>query len=405
MAAKENTANIPGPKARGYVERDRKVVSPSYTRIYSFVMDHGKGSEVWDVDGNRYIDFGSGIAVTSTGHSHPKVVKAIQEQAERFLHMSGTDYYYRKQIELAEKLAEIAPMNGENSVFFANSGAETVEAALKLALSQSGRSHFIAFYGAFHGRTMGALSLTASKLVQRASFSSFMPEVTHVPYSNPFRCPHHREESLCVTDCICVDFIKETVLGKKVSPKKVAGIIVEPIQGEGGYIFPGEGFLQQLRELCDEHGILLIADEIQSGMGRTGKWFAIEHWGIEPDIVCVAKGIASGMPLGAMIARSELMKWEPGAHASTFGGNPVSCAGKGLMVVAEFAKDPETKEPDHDLQEEIVQRSFKKGLLILGCGTSAIRFVPALSITKNLVDEGLQIFEEVLTEAEEALGY
>jgi 4-aminobutyrate aminotransferase len=444
MVAKEYKTNIPGPKARGYLDRDRKVISPSYTRVYPFVMDHGQGSEVWDVDGNRYIDFATGIAVTATGHCHPKVTEALKRQADRFLHMSGTDFYYPEQVELAEKLAEIAPMRGTKAVFFTNSGTESIEAAIKLALHQTGRPHFVAFYGAFHGRTMGALSLTASKPVQRAGFSPFMPEVTHVPYSNPFRCPHHREESKCREDCICVDYIEETVLSKKVSPDQVAAIVVEPIQGEGGYIFPEDSFLPQLRELCDRHGILLIADEIQTGIGRTGKWFAIEHWGVEPDIVCVAKGIASGMPLGAMIARSEIMKWGPGTHASTFGGNPLSCAaamatlelieenfmqnaarmgevfiheletiqkrhpsivrveGKGLMVVAELAKDPVSKEPESELRDDVVQRAFKKGLLILGCGTSGIRFVPALNIPKELVDEGLPIFEEALGEAEEA---
>ena len=444
MAEIESKNNIPGPKARSYLDRDRKVISPSYTRIYPFVISHGKGSEVWDVDGNRYIDFASGIAVTSTGHSHPKVIQAIKEQVDRFLHMSGTDFYYPQQIELAEKLAEIAPMSGPNSVFFTNSGAESVEAALKLALYQTGRPHFIAFYGAFHGRTMGALSFTASKPVQRAGFSSFTSEVTHVPYSNPFRCSHHRDESACKKNCICVDYIEETVFKTKVAPDQVAAIIVEPIQGEGGYIFPDDRFLVRLRELCDKHGILLIADEIQSGIGRTGKWFAVEHWGVEPDIVCVAKGLASGMPLGAIIARSEIMNWGPGTHASTFGGNPVSCAasmatleliedefmqnavqmgevfidelkkiqkrhpsivrveGKGLMVVAELAKDPVSKDPDPELQDDVVQRAFKKGVLLLSCGKSAIRFVPPLIISKELVAEGLAIFEDALSEAEEA---
>jgi 4-aminobutyrate aminotransferase len=446
MAAKNNDVNIPGPKARKYLERDRKVISPSYTRVYPFVMDHGKGSEAWDVDGNRYIDFAAGIAVTSTGHSHPAVTKAIKDQAEKFLHISGTDFYYPQQIELAEKLAEIAPMRGAKGVFFTNSGAESVEAALKLALNQTQRPHFIAFYGAFHGRTSGALSFTASKPVQREGFSPFLSNVTHVPFSNPFRCPHHRAESECKNDCICVTYIEETVFGKKISPQEVAAIIVEPIQGEGGYIFPQENFLPQLRELCDKYGILLIADEIQTGIGRTGKWFGIEHWGVEPDIVCSAKGLASGMPLGAMIARSEVMKWGPGSHASTFGGNPLSCVaalatlelieggfmenasrmgevfieeltkiqkrhpsivrveGKGLMVVAELVKDPITKEPDAELRDDVVNRAFKKGLLLLGCGTSGIRFIPPLNISKELVEEGLAIFEEALNEAEEASG-
>jgi len=445
MAVKEKKANIPGPRARDYIARDKKVISSSYTRVYPFVMDRGQGSEVWDVDGNRYIDFATGIAVTSTGHSHPKVVKAIKDQADRFIHMSGTDFYYPQQVELAEKLSEISPMDGAKAMFLTNSGTESVEAALKLAMKETGRSHFIAFYGAFHGRTMGSLAFTASKPIQRTGFSPFMPEVTHVPFSNPFRCSHHREEVRCKSDCICAKYIEETVFSKKVAPDQVAGIIVEPIQGEGGYVFPADGFLQQLRELCDKYGILLIVDEIQSGMGRTGKWFAIEHWGVEPDILCVAKGIASGMPLGAMIARSEIMNWEPGSHANTFGGNPLSCAaalatlellengyiqnaaemgevflrqlkemqkvhrsiirveGKGLMVAAEFAKDPETKEIYPELRDAIIQEAFRRGLLLLGCGTSTIRFIPALNVPRELVDEGLLIFEEALQEAEDAL--
>jgi len=445
MAVKEKKTNIPGPKARDYIARDQKVISSSYTRVYPFVMDRGKGSEVWDVDGNRYIDFATGIAVTSTGHCHPKVVKAIKDQADRFLHMSGTDFYYPQQVELAEKLSEISPMDGAKAMFLTNSGTESVEAALKLAMKETGRSHFIAFYGAFHGRTMGSLAFTASKPIQRTGFSPFMPEVTHVPFSNPFRCSHHREEARCKSDCICARYIEETVFSKKVAPDQVAGIIVEPIQGEGGYIFPADGFLQQLREICDKYGILLIVDEIQSGMGRTGKWFAIEHWGVEPDILCVAKGIASGMPLGAMIARSEIMNWEPGSHANTFGGNPLSCAaalatlellengyienaakmgevflhqlkemqkkhpsivrveGKGLMVAAEFAKDPETKEIYPELRDAIIQEAFGRGLLLLGCGTSTIRFIPALNVSREFVDKGLLIFEEALQEAEDAL--
>lgn len=337
-------------------------------------------------------------------------------------------------------------MRGAKGIFLTNSGAESVEAALKLALHQTKRPHFIAFYGAFHGRTSGALSFTASKPVQREGFSPFLSNVTHVPFSNPFRCPHHRAEQECKNDCICVTYIEETIFGKKVSSQEVAAIIVEPIQGEGGYIFPQDSFLPKLRELCDKYSILLNADEIQTGIGRTGKWFGVEHWDVEPDIVCVAKGLASGMPLGAMIARSDIMKWGAGAHASTFGGNPLSCVaslatlalieegfmenaarmgevfieeltkiqkrhpsivrveGKGLMVVAELAKDPTTKEPDAELRDDVVNRAFKKGLLLLGCGTSGIRFIPPLNISKALVEEGLAIFEEALNEAEEASG-
>lgn len=446
MKSNSQPSKIPGPLASEFIRRDEEVISPSYTRVYPLVVDRARDCEVWDVDGHRYVDFASGIAVTSTGHCHPKVVKAIKDQADRFLHMAGTDFYYPQQVELAERLAEIAPMSGPKGVLFTNSGAESVEAALKLALYATRRTHFIAFFGAFHGRTMGALSLTASKPVQRDSFSPFMTQVTHVPYSNPGRCPHHRREEECRENCICVDFIEETVLSRKVSPEKVAAIIVEPIQGEGGYIFPHDRFLPRLRELCDEHGILLIVDEIQTGMGRTGKWFAVEHWGVEPDIVCVAKGIASGMPLGAMIARREVMKWGPGTHASTFGGNPVSCAaalatldlirdqymtnaeqmgrilldglkvianrhpvitrvdGRGLMIVADIGAVGDPRQPDHDLRDEIVERAFHKGMLLLGCGANGIRFIPPLSITQELVEEGLEIFESALSEAEQALG-
>jgi 4-aminobutyrate aminotransferase len=330
-------------------------------------------------------------------------------------------------------------------VLLTNSGAEAVEAALKLArYYQRERSYFIAFYGAFHGRTMGALSLTASKSVQRNGFEPFVPGVLHVPFSNPYRCRHRRAESLCSGDCVCVDYIEETVFRNKVPGGKVAGVIVEPIQGEGGYIFPADDFLPKLRRLCDKHGILLIIDEIQSGMGRTGKWFAVEHWGVEPDIVCVAKGIASGMPLGAIVAREHLMTWPPGAHASTFGGNPISCAaalatmeliqnglmrnaarvgeymldalteiqarhrcmgrvhGRGLMIGVELVKDPSTKDPAEQLCKRVLQRAFRNGLLLLGCGRSTVRLTPPLNIDTNLVDEGLSIFEESLIDAERA---
>jgi len=444
MSGKTNQASIPGSKALEMIERDKKVISPSYTRLYPFVMDHGKGSEVWDVDGNRYIDFAAGIAVNSTGHCHPRISEAIKKQADKFLHMSGTDFFNVEQIELAEKLVDIAPMRGPNTVYFTNSGAESVEAAIKLARYSTERSHLIAFYGAFHGRTMGALSLTASKQLQRKEFAPFLPEISHVPFPNPFRCPHHRGSD-CHNDCICVNYIEEMVFAKKVAPEHVAAIIVEPIQGEGGYIFPPDSFLPELRALCDKYGILLIADEIQTGIGRTGKWFAVEHWGVEPDIVCVAKGLASGMPLGAIIARSSIMNWVPGSHASTFGGNPISCVaalatlelieekymgnasrmgevmlnglrdiqsrhptivrveGMGLMVAAEVALDRETMAPVPGFRDDVVQRAFSKGLLILGCGSTSIRFIPPLCIDANLVEEGLAIFEDALTDAEEAL--
>ena len=431
---------VPGPRAREYVARDAAAISPSYTRSYPFVMDHGRGSLVWDVDGNRYIDFNAGIAVTATGHAHPDVVRAIQEQAEQFIHMSGTDFYYPVQIELAERLNGLAPGPAPKKLFFTNSGAEAVEAALKLARYATGRPRFLAFHGAFHGRTMGALALTASKAVQRRGFAPLMPGVTHVPYGYCYRCPFNLEYPDC--DIACVDYIEETVLRQEVPPEEVAAIFVEPIQGEGGYVVPPPGWHERLRALADRYGILLVADEIQTGMGRTGKWFAIEHWGVVPDIVCLAKGIASGLPLGAMIARADLMTWPPGAHGNTFGGNPIACAaslatlrliegglmenaarmgahmlerlremqsyhptmgdvrGKGLMIGVELVRDKATRERAPDLRDEVIQRAFRKGLLILGCGPNTIRFMPALTIDQETADVGLAIFEEALTEAE-----
>lgn len=433
----------PGPKAKMYVERDTRILSPTSTRIYPFVMDHGRGSVVWDVDGHRYIDFNAGIAVTTTGHCHPEVVRAIQEQAERFIHMSGMDFYYPQQIELAEKLASLAPGDEPKRVFFANSGTEAVEAAIKLARYYTGHPRFLAFYGAFHGRTMGSLALTASKVVHRDGFAPLMPGVTHVPYGYCYRCPLNLEHPAC--DIACVDHIENTIFRHQVPAGEVAAIFVEPIQGEGGYVVPPLEFHVRLRELADKYGILLVADEIQTGMGRTGKWFAMEHWGVVPDIVCIAKGIASGLPLGAMVAKKELMTWPPGAHGNTFGGNPLCCAaalatikviegglmenaarlgrrildhlkalqdkhptmgdvrGKGLMIGIELVKDKGSKEAAPELRDQVVRRAFEKGLLILGCGFSTIRFMPALTIDQETVDEGLAIFEGALTEAEEAV--
>jgi len=403
-------------------------------------MDHGQDSVVWDVDGVRFIDFTAGIAVTATGHSHPEVVKAIKDQADKFIHLSGADFYYPVQIELAEKLNALVPGDEPKQLFFTNSGTEAVEAAFKLARYTTGRQHMIAFIGAFHGRTMGSLSLTASKYVQRKGFAPLVPGVTHVPYGYCYRCPYNLEYPSC--DVQCIKYIEETVFAKLVSAEEVAAIFVEPIQGEGGYVVPPPLYHQRLRELADKYGILLVDDEIQAGMGRTGKMFAIEHWGVVPDITCIAKGIASGMPLGAMVAKKRLMTWPPGAHGNTFGGNPVSCAaslatirllesgyvqnavhtgkrfmerlkrmqtahrsmgdvrGLGLMIGIELVKDKATKEPAPDLRDTVVQRCFDKGLLILGCGPSAARFMPALSITEDVVDEGLGIFEQALAEAE-----
>lgn len=433
--------DLPGPKAKEYVERDRRVISPSYARDYPFVMDHGLGSEVWDVDGNRFVDFAAGIAVCSTGHSHPRVVEAIKEQVDKFLHISA-DFYHPKWIALGERLDEIAPFEERAQTFMTNSGAESVEAAIKLARHYTGRQQFIGFFGAFHGRTMGALAFTSSKPLYRSGFLPVMGGVTLVPFPDPYRplLQSHRSD---YGEAV-VDYIENVVLARSVPPDDCAGILVEPIQGEGGYIVPPDGFFPALRRLCDKHGILLIADEVQSGVGRTGKWWAIEHWGVEPDIVCAAKGIASGLPLGAMIARASLMEWPRGAHGNTFGGNPVSCSaalvtldliengmmqnaaemgqyildalaevaarhpsighirGKGLMIGVEFVSDKKTRQPAKRLRDRIVHAAFTRGLLTLGCGESVIRISPPLNITRSLVDEGLEIFEAAIAEGEAA---
>ena len=429
-------------KSADYVKRDTDNLSPSYTRSYPFVMDHGRGSEVWDVDGRRYIDFTTGIAVTNTGHCHPAVVEAIKSQADKFLHMSGTDFYYPSQIELAERLNALAPISGGTRVFFTNSGAETIEAAMKLARYSTGRTRYLAFYGAFHGRTFGALSLTASKTVQRRGFAPLVPGVSHAIYPNPFRNPWPGLEP----GQAALDYIEERLFKTAVPPDEVAAIIVEPIQGEGGYIIPPPNFLPGLRDICDRHGILLVLDEIQSGMGRTGKLFACEHWGVQPDILCLAKGIASGMPLGAIVARSEIMSWPPGSHASTFGGNPISCAaalatldllldggmmamatasgeyamkrlwemaarypqigdvrGKGLMIGVELVKNRESNEPDPTLRNVVIEKAFQHGLLLIGCGPNGVRIVPALNIPRNNLDEGLELFDRALAEALEEI--
>lgn len=440
---KRLTRSVPGPKAKKIIAHDHNSLSPSFTRPYPFVMERGQGSLVWDVDGNRFLDFSAGIAVNVTGHAHPTVVKAIRQQAGKFLHMSGTDFYYPSQVQLAERLTKIAPGDGAKRVFFTNSGTESIEAAMKLARHHTGRSQFIAFYGAFHGRTLGALSLTASKAVYRAGFSPHMPDVTHVPFAYCYRCPFNLKFPSC--NIACVDHIEDTIFRHKVPPSEVAAIVVEPIQGEGGYIVPPDGWLAKLAALAKKHGIALIADEVQTGMGRTGKWFASEHWGVEPDIIALAKGIASGMPLGAVIAKKEVMDWGPGAQGSTFGGNPVSCAaalatldliehglmknarvtgkqlldrlsamamshpcigdvrGKGLMVGVELVKDKWSKAPATDLAKRVIQRAFEKGLLLLGCGQSTVRFMPALNVDSDAVETALSIFEEALTECERTM--
>ncbi len=429
---------LPGPKARSIIARDRARLSPSMTRSYPFVMDEGSGVWAKDPDGNVFLDFTSGIAVTATGHSHPSVLKAIGQQAKKFLHMSGTDFYYDIQVRLAEKLAQAAPGNFRKKVFFTNSGTEAVEAAFKLARYKTKRERMISFFGAFHGRTMGSLSLTGSKVKQKENFGPLLPGVTHVGYGYCYRCPYNLHYPECGIDC--VDYIEHTLFKKTVPAREVAAIIVEPIQGEGGYVVPPPGYHEKLRALTQKYGILLIADEVQAGMGRTGKMFAIEHWGIAPDIITVAKGIASGLPLGAMIARADLMDWEPGAHANTFGGNPVACAaaletfrlletklmknavitgdylkmklnglsrkfpsigdvrGIGLMCGIELVRSRETKEPAASERNKIIDLAFQKGLLLLGCGESSIRFSPALVISKREVDIAVRILEECFDE-------
>jgi 4-aminobutyrate aminotransferase len=431
---------FPGQKARAMIERDRKVISPSYPRSYPFVMDHGKGSEVWDVDGNRFLDFMGGIAVVATGYSHPQVVKAIQEQAERFIHISS-DFYHEVWIRLGEKLDEIAPFEEDALSFMTNSGTEAVETAIKLARYHTKRSNFIGFTGAFHGRTMGAVTFTASKAKYHSGFYPLMNGVTHAPFPNPYRPVLERRQGEDYGEAV-VRYIEEEILTQILPAREVAGILVETIQGEGGYIVPPDGFYPALRKLCDKYDILMILDEVQCGMGRTGKWWAIEHFGVEPDIVTAAKGIASGMPLGACIARKSVMDWETGAHGNTYGGNPISCAaslatidlvggefmrnardvgeyamealeeikarhpsigdvrGKGLMIGVEFVKDRESKEPAKEITDRLVNLAFERGLLTLSCGQSVIRIAPPLAITKSEMDEGLAIFEDALTAAE-----
>jgi 4-aminobutyrate aminotransferase len=427
--------SLPGPRAQSLLERDEQYMSPSYTRIYPLVCARGSGAVIEDVDGNLFLDFTAGIAVTATGHCHPEVVAAIQDQAGRLLHMSGTDFYYQPQIDLAQRLAEVAPGVSPKRVFFTNSGAEALEAGLKLARWHTGRSRAIAFFGAFHGRTYGAMSLSGSKLVHRRGFSPLVPDIHHVAF--PRGCKQCAD---MISGCACVKQIEDTVLKRVAPPDEVAAIFIEPIQGEGGYHVAPPGFLPALRELCDKYGMLLVLDEVQSGMGRTGKMFAVEHWDVEPDILCLAKGIASGMPLGAIIARDTVMDWPPGSHASTFGGNPVSCRaalatiellqreyianaaargdqlrhglrqlqtrfpeigdvrGLGLMTAMDIVKSRDTGAPDPALRDDLVQMAFQRGLLLLGCGESAVRFCPPLCITAAQVDAVVRILTDVLAD-------
>ena len=418
MKAPHIKTALPGPKARAIVERDHRVTAPAYGRVYPLVVHQAQGMVVEDVDGNLFLDFMAGIAVTSTGHSHPRVVQAIEAQARKFLHICGSDYYYEPMAELAERLSRLTPGAGSKKVFFTNSGTETIEAAIKLARYHTRRHHLIAFHGAFHGRTLGSLSLTASRASHRAHFGPLLPGVHHLPYGTEG-----------------VNVLEKTIFRHEVRPEEIAAIFVEPILGEGGYIVPPPEFLPALRDLCRKHGMLLVLDEIQSGFGRTGKMFACEHWGIEPDILCAAKGIASGMPLGAMIARAEISTWTRSTHGSTFGGNPVACAaalatiavieeglvenaakvgavlkeqlaalqsrhavigdvrGLGLMIGVDFRKSDGSRAPDPTLRDRVMQRCFEKGLLLLSCGESTLRFCPPLIVTPEETKVAVDIFD------------
>ncbi len=417
----------------------RRVVSPSYTRCYPLVVERGEGCMIEDVDGNRFLDFNAGIAVVATGHCHPRVVAAIQEQAARLIHMSGTDFYYEGMVALAEKLAAIAPGGVERRVSFGNSGAEAMEGAIKLARYATGRDRIIAFYGGFHGRTLGALSLTARKAVQRQGFGPLLPGVAHAPYPYCYRCPFGQQPDSCAVEC--VKFIENTLLRTVAPPAETAAIALEPVQGEGGYIVPPKKFFDELARVAQQHGILLIFDEVQSGMGRTGKMWAAQHFDAVPDILAVAKGIASGLPLGATVARRELMTWPPGAHASTFGGNPVACAaalatialleeelienaarmgaylmdrirhwpgrfacvgdvrGLGLMIGIEFVHDKVTREPAGRIRDAVEDMAFHRGLLVLGAGDSTIRLCPPLVVSRDQCDFALNTLEECIGKA------
>jgi 4-aminobutyrate aminotransferase len=427
---------LPGPRARALIARDANVISPSYPRDYPFAMSHGRGTEVWDVDGNRFLDFASGIAVCATGHAHPQVVDAVKQAAEKFLHISS-DYWHENMVALGERLAAIAPMGEPVMSFLCQSGTESVEGAIKLARYVTGRPRFIGFLGGFHGRTMGSLSFTSSKYTQQKGFAPTMPGVTHVPYPNTYRpLLAGSDQGQAVLDYIRMLF------ERNVPPNEVAAILVEPIQGEGGYLVPPDGFLSGLREICDEHGILLIFDEVQSGIGRSGRMFACEHWGVRPDILTSAKGLGSGLPIGAVIAKRSVMEnWKRGAHGNTYGGNPVTCAaaiatvdlvkggladnaarvgahfmrrlrelqsefacvgevrGKGLMIGMELVEGDAARTPARRLCDDVVTRAYHNGLILLTCGISTVRFMPPLSVSEAEVDEALGLLRQSLSEA------
>ncbi len=430
---------LPGPRAAQIIKDDARFISPSYTRSYPLVARSGRGAIVEDVDGNQFLDFAAGIAVVSTGHCHPQVVEAIQRQAAELIHMSGTDFYYPQMVEFARRLEPLMPGPSPKRFYYGNSGTEAVEAAMKLSRYCQGRDKFIAFFGAFHGRTLGSLSLTASKAVQRKGFGPLVPGVFHIPYPNCYRCPYNLEPKSCSIECAKV--IEDRLFKTVLSPQETAAIFIEPIQGEGGYVVPRKEFFDELQAIAGRHGILIVADEVQSGCGRTGKMWASQHFGLEPQIMTIAKGIASGMPLGVMVANAELMNWTPGAHASTFGGNPVSLAaalvtvellekqlirnaedmgaylmdciadwperyslvgdvrGKGLMVGIELVLDKQTKEPAHDLRDRVIYMAYERGVLVLGSGESTIRLCPPLIVNKAQVDYALNVLAECIEQA------
>jgi 4-aminobutyrate aminotransferase len=442
IGPKINTA-IPGPNAKCIVAGDDQYISPSYTRSYPMVARRGHGIVVEDVDGNEFFDFSAGIAVTSTGHCHPEVVAAIRKQAGELIHMSGTDFYYEAMVTLAERLSKIAPMPGPHKIYYGNSGTEAIECALKLARYHTKRQQVIAFLGAFHGRTMGALSLTASKPQQKRRFAPLVPGVTHIRYPDVYRGCAGGPQDAEKFAVGCARYIEDKLFKTVLAPEEVAAIFVEPIQGEGGYVIAPNVFMQELRRICDQHGILLVVDEVQTGVGRTGKWWAIEHADVQPDIVCIAKGIASGMPLGVTMSKAEIMDWVPGSHASTFGGNPVCIAaalatldviekegllrnsndvgdhmlkrmadwpkkhkivgdvrGRGLMVGVEIVKDQNTREYGNTERDRIVQLAFERGILFLGCGPSTVRIAPPLIVTKDEADVAIDALEESIAVVE-----
>ena len=423
----------PGPRARSFLRRVDQSVAPSATHPYPLVVDHAAGSYVWDVDDNCYLDFTAGIAVGALGHGHHQVVSSIKAQTDRLIHFSFADFFYPSYVRLAERLARLAPGRDAKQVFLCNSGAESVDAAIKLVRHATRRPYILAFYNSFHGRTLGAMSLTSSATVQRRGFAPLLPGVFHAPYPDPYRC---RTEDPTGE---CLDYIENLLFRTVLPPEETAAMVVEPIQGEGGLIVPPDDFLSSLRRLCNRYGILLVDDEVQAGMGRTGKFFAIEHAKVIPDVICMAKALGGGLPLGAIVARKKVVSWERGSHASTFGGNPVACEaglatieviekeglmrhateqgtyiqarlrrlqrrcrvlgdvrGRGLMIGIEFVRNQRTKERAEAERDRIVQEAFRRGLLLLPCGRNSIRVSPPLTISRDEVDQGLAVLEEVL---------